>query len=150
MPSVHAATLFSDRFESGNFSAWTGTCKDACCNMSVESASARASVTVSTTGSSLKDYRFAWANGTDTMTDSTWYVFSSNPQTISITLKLNTTVGSIIKYEWYFNDSDGYWGDTGVQSFTTTARALPPLWFLLYTGGGGWCGTRFWHPPIPV
>jgi hypothetical protein len=98
----------------------------------------------------LEYYRFAWANGTAAMTNSSWYSFGVIQQSlVTVTKKLNVTVGSTIKYEWYFNDSDGYWGDTGVQSFTTTARALPPLWFLLYTGGG-WCGTRFWHPAIPV
>ncbi|HML02744.1 MAG TPA: NosD domain-containing protein [Candidatus Bathyarchaeia archaeon] len=36
----------------------------------------------------------------------------------------------------------------GVAVWVMPIAPLRP-WFLLYTGDG-WCGTRFWHPPIPV
>ena len=78
------------------------------------------SVTVSCVNG-LNNYRFAFANGVSVLTNGSWTVFTANPQTLGITETLNKTVGVLIKYEWFFNSTVGYYNNTGVQSFTTTS-----------------------------
>jgi hypothetical protein len=76
----------------------------------------------------LSEYLFSFANGTTTYVNRTWTAFTSNPQTISVTEKLNTTVGATIEWRWYANDTNNRFNDTSVQSFiTTTAAATPHL-----------------------
>ena len=79
----------------------------------------------------LSKYLFSFANGTSTYVNSTWTTFASNPQTISVTEKLNTTVGATIKWRWYANDTNNHFNDTNVQSFITSAPAATP--YLLLT-----------------
>jgi hypothetical protein len=68
----------------------------------------------------LSKYMFSFANGTSTFVNGTWTAFTSNPQTISVTKKLNTTVGATIKWRWYANDTNGNFNDTNVESFIAT------------------------------
>jgi hypothetical protein len=74
----------------------------------------------------LSKYLFSFANGTSTYVNSTWTAFASNLQTISVTEKLNTTVGATIQWRWYANDTNNHFNDTNVQSFITSAPAATP------------------------
>jgi hypothetical protein len=85
----------------------------------------------------LSKYRFAFGNGTTgNPINGTWTSFVSNPQTISITKKLNTTIGAVIKYCWYFNDTSGNVNSTATLSFTTTTASIIPSFAYItdYTG----------------
>ncbi len=55
----------------------------------------------------------AWQNETAT-------IFTSTPQTVSVTKTLNSTASQIVGYNWFFNDTAGNWNSTGIQSFALT------------------------------
>ena len=58
--------------------------------------------------------------------------FGSTPQLLSVTKTLNSNVGTVIGYMWYFNDSAGNMNSTSVYRLTTIAVPVTPP-----SGGGG-------------
>jgi len=65
-------------------------------------------------------------NNTGTWTNETWTAFSSNPQTVSVTKTLNSTVGNKVQWQVWANDTNNNWNNTGTQTLTTTS-ANPPI-----------------------
>lgn len=62
-------------------------------------------------------------NNTGSWQNETWAAFTANPDWSNITKTLNSTAGLIIGYEWWANDTSNNWGDTGIQTLTTTNTA---------------------------
>jgi hypothetical protein len=59
-------------------------------------------------------------NNTGVWTNDTWTSFITNPNTVSVFKTLNTTAGTIVGYRWLANDTSNNWGDSGIQTLTTT------------------------------
>jgi hypothetical protein len=70
----------------------------------------------------LSGFIFSW-NGTGTWTNNTWIALGGTAGWSNVTKTLTSTVGSIIGFEWYCNDTDNNWNYTQIQTFTTTAAA---------------------------
>lgn len=45
--------------------------------------------------------------------------FTTTPQTVNVSKTLNSTVGSVVAYQWNFTNNEGTTNTTGVQTFTT-------------------------------
>lgn len=58
-------------------------------------------------------------NNTGTPTNETWTAFTANPDWSNKTLTLNSTVGYVIQWWIYANDTSDNWNNTGTQSLTT-------------------------------
>jgi hypothetical protein len=59
-------------------------------------------------------------NNTGTWQNDTWASFISNLQTVTVAKTLNTTVGTIVGYRWFANDTSNNWNSTAIQTLTTT------------------------------
>ena len=75
---------------------------------------------LTTTGS----YIFS-TNNTGSWINETAVIFTSTPQTVSVSKTLNSTVGLPIGYNWFFNDTAGNWNTTGIQTITLTDGDAP-------------------------
>ena len=64
-------------------------------------------------------------NNTGVWVNNTWVAFSSNPQTISASKTLNSTVGVVVQWRWYANDTADNWATSAIQSLTTTDVSVP-------------------------
>jgi hypothetical protein len=64
-------------------------------------------------------------NNTGTLTNSSWAAFASNPETNSTTITLNSTVGNVVQWQVYANDTSNNWNSTGLQNITLTDGDLP-------------------------
>lgn len=64
-------------------------------------------------------------NNTGSWANETWTAFSSNPQSISTSKTLNSTVGQIVGWRYYANDTANNWNNTGIQTLTTTDGDAP-------------------------
>lgn len=60
-------------------------------------------------------------NNTGTWTNETWTAFTSNPQTISVSKTLNSTINNIVQWIWYSNDTSDNWATSTTQSLTISA-----------------------------
>jgi hypothetical protein len=47
--------------------------------------------------------------------------FSGTASWANVTKTLNSTVGTVVGYEWFANDTSGNWATTGIQTLTTRA-----------------------------
>jgi hypothetical protein len=56
--------------------------------------------------------------------------FTAISQILDVTKNLNSTVGNLVEYRWYFNDSAGNTNSTPIYNLTTTADTVSPT----YTG----------------
>jgi hypothetical protein len=74
----------------------------------------------------LSGYIFS-TNNTGTWTNETWAAFSTNPSWANATKTLNITGGLVIGYRWFANDTSNNWGDSGIQSLTTTDHTNPTV-----------------------
>jgi hypothetical protein len=61
-------------------------------------------------------------NNTGQWVNASWVTFNSNSFWGNATLTLNSTVGSIIGFREYANNSLNLWGDSGIYAITTTAN----------------------------
>lgn len=86
-------------------------------------------VTVSD-GSGLSYYIFSTQN-TGTWTNETVIAFSTNPQSISKTITLNSTVGIPILWKWYANDTLGLWSVSDEHGFLTVDGEPPTFGSIL-------------------
>jgi hypothetical protein len=64
-------------------------------------------------------------NNTGTLTNSSWTAFASNPNTTSTTITLNSTVGNVVQWQVYANDTSNNWNSTGLQNITLTDGSAP-------------------------
>mgnify|MGYP001609455999 FL=1 len=64
-------------------------------------------------------------NNTGTFTNETWTAFTTNPQTVSVSKTLNSTVGAVIQWQYWANDTSNNWNNTGTQTLTTTDGTNP-------------------------
>jgi hypothetical protein len=64
-------------------------------------------------------------NNTGTPTNSTWTAFTSNPNTTSTTITLNSTVGNVVQWQVWANDTSNNWNTTGLQNITLTDGTVP-------------------------
>lgn len=62
-------------------------------------------------------------NNTGTWTNNTAVILTSTPQTVSVSKTLNNSVGQVLGYNWFFNDTAGNWNSTGIQTLTTTSES---------------------------
>ena len=60
-------------------------------------------------------------NNTGRWLNSTWALFSSNPDWGNTTLTLNSTVGLTVSFREFANNSINAWGDSGMYTIETTA-----------------------------
>jgi hypothetical protein len=60
----------------------------------------------------------AWANDT-------WSAFNANPKVVNVTKTLNSTVGNIVSYKWFGNDTSNNWNSTSQQNITLTDGFAP-------------------------
>jgi hypothetical protein len=56
--------------------------------------------------------------------NTTWTPFSGTPSWASVTQNLNSNIGAVIGYNWYANNTNGLWNNTGIQTLTTADSAL--------------------------
>jgi hypothetical protein len=52
--------------------------------------------------------------------------FTSTPQTLSVTITLNSNVGYAVAYEWNYTDNSSNAENTGIQTLTTTGSSPTP------------------------
>jgi len=71
----------------------------------------------------LSGYIFS-TNNTGLWQNTTWTPFSGTPSWASVTQNLNSNIGAVIAYNWYANNTNGLWNNTGIQTLTTTDSAL--------------------------
>jgi hypothetical protein len=74
---------------------------------------------VLTDETALSGYVFGTDN-TGTFTNETWTATSTNPQTITLTKTLNATVGTVVTYQWWANDTSNNNATSGVKTLTIT------------------------------
>ena len=71
-------------------------------------------------------------NNSGTWINASWYAFSSTPQNVSNATVLNSTVGTVVAWCYYANDSVSNWNGTNCQSgnqfIITTTETTPPQW----------------------
>jgi len=72
----------------------------------------------------LSGYIFSWANGNQTLANDSWVAMIGTTNWSNITKNVNTTVGSVINWSVYANDSSNNWNVTNTFSYTTTAAAV--------------------------
>ena len=73
---------------------------------------------------SLSKYIFG-TNNTGTWVNGTATAFSGTPAWANVTVTtLNDTIGKIVGYEWWANDSANNWVNTGIQTLTTTGYTI--------------------------
>ncbi len=89
----------------------------------------------------LSGYIFS-SNSTGSWLNYTYATLTNNPDFAITLLSLPATVGAIVGFRWFANDTDGNWGDTGIQALTVTA--LPNT---SSSGGGG--GTTIIIQQVP-
>jgi|GEM_PF-2912107 len=81
-------------------------------------------------------------NNTGTFTNDTWTAFSTDPQWANATKTLNDTVGNVVSYLWYANDTGNRWNSTDQYNLTVTAP--PPCEILSPTN------TTYATPDVPL
>ena len=64
-------------------------------------------------------------NNTGVFTNETWASFTANPQTVSVSKTLNATVGNVVQWQVWANDTSNNWNNTGLQSITLTDGSNP-------------------------
>ena len=89
-----------------------------------------------------------WSDSGDGLTPNGYYIFSTNntggwvnesivvftttPDWANVTKTLNDTIGKMVSYQWYANDTAGNWGGTGIYNLTvidnspTSTLVAPP------------------------
>jgi hypothetical protein len=84
-------------------------------------------------------YIFSTNNSNGVWTNNTAVNFTAISQWANITKTLNSTVGTMVGYMWYFNDSVGNMNSTSIYVLTTTAASdtTPPT-------------ITFEEPPTPI
>lgn len=71
----------------------------------------------------LSGYIFS-TNNTVLWQNTTWTPFSGTSALASVTQNLNSNIGTVIAYNWYANNTNGLWNNTGIQTLTATDSAL--------------------------
>ncbi len=59
-------------------------------------------------------------NNTGSWVNDTATAFSATPSWANVTETLTSSIGQIVGYQWYVNDSQNNWVNTGIQTLTTT------------------------------
>jgi hypothetical protein len=72
----------------------------------------------------LSGFIFSW-NGTGQWQNSTWTQLTGLSSWANTTKTIGSTVGTVIAFRWYCNDTDNNWNSTGVQLFTITSAVQP-------------------------
>ena len=67
----------------------------------------------------LSGYIFS-TNNTGSWVNETWASLVTNPAWANVTKTLNATAGNVVQYQWWCNNTDNNWGDSGIQNLTTT------------------------------
>lgn len=57
-------------------------------------------------------------NTTGPWTNASWTAFSSTPQTLSVQITNNETAGTVVGFQFFFNDSGGNWNYSTITAFT--------------------------------
>ena len=70
----------------------------------------------------LSFYIFS-TNNTGPWLNETAIIFITNPQTVAVTKTLNETVGNVVSFKWFGNDTTNNWNLTSVQNFTLTSSS---------------------------
>lgn len=66
-------------------------------------------------------------NNTGTQVNQTWTTVDASVAWVNYNITLNATIGNLIRFQWYFNDSDALLGSTGFWSLTTTGAGTNTL-----------------------
>ncbi len=72
----------------------------------------------------LSHYIFS-TNNTGSWVNDTAVAFASTPGWGNVSKTLTETVGAVVQYRWYWNDTSGNWGDMTVKSLTTVGSSAP-------------------------
>jgi hypothetical protein len=78
----------------------------------------------------LSGYIFG-TNNSGSWVNETWATLTGNPAWANVTKTLTNNFAYVVIFRWYANDTSNNWGDTGNQTFTTTAS----ITFQFNTGG---------------
>jgi flagellar hook assembly protein FlgD len=70
----------------------------------------------------LSGYVFSW-NGTGVWTNDTWTAINGLSAWSNVTKTLPGTVGTVVGFRWYCNDTESNWNSTQMQTLTTTVQA---------------------------
>jgi hypothetical protein len=73
----------------------------------------------------LSGYIFG-TNNTGSWVNQTWTSLSGTTAWENVTATICNTVGVIVQYEWWTNDTLNVWANSGLQSLTTTPQPFPP------------------------
>lgn len=63
-------------------------------------------------------------NNTGSWVNDTWTTFASNPQTVTVTKTLASSL-SVVSYRWFANNTGNYWNSTSIQTLTITDSSAP-------------------------
>ncbi len=83
----------------------------------------------------LSGYIFS-SNSTGVWLNYTYAILYNNPDFAITLASLPSTNGVVVGFRWYCNDTDGNWGDTGIQTLTVVSA-----------GGGGGSSSNFYLQP---
>lgn len=103
--------------------AYNTTIKGASCNLSV----------VWNDDVNMSGYIFGW-NNTGSFTNDTWTAITpvTNETTVNVIKSISASVGVVLSFQEWANDTSNNWNTTGLQSFTVTGINIT---FQLNTGG---------------
>jgi sporulation protein YlmC with PRC-barrel domain len=93
----------------------------------------------------LSGYIFSFDNGTGIFVNDSWVAFNSNPDWSNVTKSVTSTVGAIIRWCVYANDTTNGWGNSCAIPFSYVVNeAIPPTYSLNSTNST-LAGTNILH-----
>lgn len=121
-----------------NLTTTSGTPKWVVGSNTTSTTVAGAPVTLSTSWtdtSGLHCFVFSWNNTGTEYNSSSCLSNSSSSATAAFGSGLNSTVGVVVQWRWYANNTLGLWNATPLFSLTTTSNTIAPKWSNPYVSG---------------
>jgi hypothetical protein len=75
----------------------------------------------------LSEYIFSFDNGLGMFSNASAVFFTGNPAWANTTKTLTSVVGATVRFKWFFDNTQGVWGATPIQTFTTTGNYPPSI-----------------------
>jgi len=80
-----------------------------------------------TDATGLSEYIFSFDNGLGYFVNDSAVSFTANPAWANTTKTLTSVVGATVRFQWFFDNTNGIWGITPIQTFTTTGNYPPSI-----------------------
>ena len=87
-------------------------------------------------------------NNTGVWVNDTWVAFSGTPSWGNVSKVLSLTVGSVVGYRWFVNDSSGVWVDSGVKSLVVQAASVVFADGFESGNFSAWTGINYGSPTV--